>query len=61
MERTLCLNFRLLTANILGVLKFRTFTVSCLFYGSVLVKLPTEEQLKEIKEAKEKDIKGTNS
>ena len=27
MERPLCLNFAVITANILGVLKFRTFTV----------------------------------
>ena len=26
MERSLCLNYRVITANILGVLKFRTFT-----------------------------------
>ena len=27
LERRLCLNFRVITANILGALKFRTFTI----------------------------------
>ena len=33
MERPLGLNYRLITANILGVRKFRTFTVPLLFTG----------------------------
>ena len=40
MERLLCLNFIVITANILGVLKFRIFTVKFFFFrvkGSKLV------------------------